>query len=363
MGFRCGIVGLPNVGKSTLFNALTNAGAQAANFPFCTIDSNIGVAPVRDERLDGIAALAQSARIVPSATEFVDIAGLVAGAAEGEGLGNQFLSRIRETQAIAHVVRCFEDANVAHVSGRVSPLDDIEVIDTELALADMDAVSRAIHRKRKEEKAGHKGGVAAIAALERLQAGLNDGVAARWLDVDEAACAAISELRLLTAKPVMYIANVAEGGFESNPLLGEVKAKAAASGAAVVPVCAKIEAEIAQLNESERAEFLEDLGVSEAGLDRVVRSGHRLLGLQDFFTAGAKEARAWTIPVGTAAALAAGAIHTDFERGFIRAEVIAGEDYLACGGEQGAKEAGRWRLEGRDYIVQDGDVMHFRFNV
>ncbi|MDZ7669567.1 MAG: redox-regulated ATPase YchF [Gammaproteobacteria bacterium] len=363
MGFKCGIVGMPNVGKSTLFNALTKAGIDAENFPFCTIDPNTGVVPVPDLRLDEVARLAKSAKVVPSAMEFVDIAGLVAGASKGEGLGNQFLAHIRETDAVAHVVRCFTDDNVVHVSGRVNPRDDIEVINTELALADLETVDRVVDRVRRTANAGDKDARALADVLETVRAGLNEGRPVRALGLEPEALKRLREFHLLTAKPVLYIANVAEDGFVDNPLLDTVTQLAAEEGAEVVPICNKIEAEIAELEEDEKADFLDALGIDEPGLHRVIRAGYRLLGLHHFFTAGPKEARAWTIPVGTRAPQAAAAIHTDFERGFIRAEVIAYADYVACSGEQGAKDAGKWRLEGKDYEVQDGDVILFRFNV
>lgn len=363
MGFKCGIVGMPNVGKSTLFNALTKAGIDAENFPFCTIDPNTGIVPVPDTRLEQIAVIAASQKVVPSTMEFVDIAGLVAGASKGEGLGNQFLAHIRETDAIAHVVRCFEDENVVHVSGGVSPVDDVEVINTELALADLDTVDRAYDRFRRVANAGDKDARHMLVVLDSVREGLNEARPVRSLDLSEDDLALLQELHLITAKPVLYIANVAEDGFTDNPLLDAVSEIAAAEGAEVVPICNKIEAEISELDDAEREEFLEALGIEEPGLNRVIRAGYKLLGLHHYFTAGPKEARAWTIPVGTRAPRSAAAIHTDFEKGFIRAEVIAFDDYIAGKGEQGAKDAGKWRLEGKDYVVADGDVVLFRFNV
>ncbi|MCZ6643990.1 MAG: redox-regulated ATPase YchF [Gammaproteobacteria bacterium] len=363
MGFKCGIVGMPNVGKSTLFNALTKAGIDAENFPFCTIDPNTGVVPVPDPRLDEVAELASSPKIIPTTMEFVDIAGLVAGASKGEGLGNQFLSHIRETDAIAHVVRCFVEENVAHVSGKISPEDDIEVINTELALADLETIERVFERTQRVANSGDKDAQRLLKILETVSAGLDDGRPVRSLGLARDELATLREFHLLTAKPVLYIANVAEDGLADDPLLDRVLEIAQAEGAEVVPICNKIEAEVAELEEDEKAEFMEALGIDEPGLNRVIRAGYKLLGLQHYFTAGPKEARAWTIPMGTTAPEAAGVIHTDFEKGFIRAEVVAFRDYVDHRGEQGAKEAGKWRLEGKEYIVQDGDVMHFRFNV
>ena len=363
MGFKCGIVGLPNVGKSTLFNALTKAGIDAENFPFCTIDPNTGVVPVPDPRLDQVAALASSAKVVPTTMEFVDIAGLVEGASKGEGLGNQFLAHIRETDAIAHVVRCFEDDNVVHVSGTISPEDDIEIINTELALADLDTAERVHERTKRVANSGDKDAKALLVVLDIVCEGLAEGRPVRALGLAPEQLELVAEFHFITAKPVLYIANVAEDGFEDNPMLDRVREIAEAENSEVVVICNKIEAEIAELEEDEKAEFLEDLGIAEPGLNRVIRAGYLLLGLHHYFTGGPKEARAWTIPEGTKAPQAAAVIHTDFEKGFIRAEVIGYEDYLACKGEQGAKDAGKWRLEGKDYVVQDGDVVLFRFNV
>ncbi|GIX27781.1 MAG: ribosome-binding ATPase YchF [Burkholderiales bacterium] len=363
MGLKCGIVGLPNVGKSTLFNALTQASIPAENYPFCTIDPNVGVVEVPDPRLAQLAAIVKPQKVVPAIVEFVDIAGLVAGASRGEGLGNQFLAHIRETDAIAHVVRCFENENVAHVTGKVDPVADVETINTELALADLATVGRALARYQKPANAGDKEARAQVAVLERLEAHLNQGLPARTLDLTLEEQERVKPLCLLTLKPVLYVANVDEEGFGDNPLLQRLKAYAANEEAPVVPLCAALEAQIADLPEEDKKLFLADLGLAEPGLNRLIRSAYALLGLQTFFTAGPKEVRAWTIHRDDTAPRAAGVIHTDFERGFIRAEVISFADFIACGGEQGAKEAGKLRLEGKDYVVQEGDVIHFRFNV
>jgi len=363
MGIKCGIVGLPNVGKSTLFNCLTRASVDAANYPFCTIEPNVGVVPVPDFRLQQLADIVKPERILPTTVEFVDIAGLVKGASQGEGLGNKFLANIRETDAIAHVVRCFENDDIVHVSQKISPLNDIETINTELALADLDTVTRALQRLQKQVKSGDKAAASEYQLLERVKDTLNQGKPTRGLTFTKEEKILVKSLQLLTLKPTLYIANVAEDGFMNNPFLDKVIEIAKSENAIVVPICATLEAEMVELDDAEKKEFLKTLNLTDPGLYRVIHAAYKLLGLETYFTAGEKEVRAWTIPLQTKAPVAAGVIHTDFEKGFIRAEVISYEDYIRYRGEQGAKDAGKWRLEGKEYIVQDGDVMHFRFNV